>query len=315
MKITFADWMSMARGANLPTVWTNVIAAWAINAGAGPSLRWMPGWTDMDFFDLGTLVWLLLGSSLIYAGGCFLNDACDHQFDGEHRPERPIPRGALSVAQAWALGLFQLGVGACILIKGADCSWKWTVALLFCILAYDWVHKKTAWGIVLMGGCRTLLWITAGTAAAGMSPAPLLYLWAVAVGAYVVGISWYARTESKSSANDDTPGSLIDRMPILLLFIVPLISLAYLVLWNNLDPIRTFLANMVGLLAGGIAFFAILKMRENQEGSVGKGVSRLLSGICAVDATALCFHAPLLVGPCVLLGAIAHILQKKFAAT
>jgi hypothetical protein len=28
-------WMSMARGANLPTVWTNVIAAWAINAGNG----------------------------------------------------------------------------------------------------------------------------------------------------------------------------------------------------------------------------------------------------------------------------------------
>ena len=42
MKSYFSAWMSMARGANLPTVWTNVLAAWAINAGAGPSLRWMP---------------------------------------------------------------------------------------------------------------------------------------------------------------------------------------------------------------------------------------------------------------------------------
>jgi len=99
------------------------------------------------------------------------------------------------------------------------------------------------------------------------------------------------------------------------LFIVPLISLAYLVLWNNLDPIRTFLVNLVGLLAGGIVFFAILEMRKGQKGSIGQGVSRLLGGICAVDATMLSFHAPLLVGPCVLLGAIAHILQKKFAAT
>ena len=49
MKSYFSAWMSMARGANLPTVWTNVLAAWAINAGAGPSLRWMPEWTDMGF--------------------------------------------------------------------------------------------------------------------------------------------------------------------------------------------------------------------------------------------------------------------------
>ena len=64
-------------------------------------------------------------------------------------------------------------------------------------LAYNWIHKKTAGGILLMGSCRTLLWITAGTAASGMSPAPLLYLWAVAVGVYVIGISWYARNEGK----------------------------------------------------------------------------------------------------------------------
>lgn len=315
MKLTFSDWMSMARGANLPTVWTNVIAAWAINAGAGPSLRWMPEWTDIEFFDFGTLVWLMLGASLVYAGGCFLNDACDHQYDREHRPERPIPSGSISNAQAWLLGILQMLLGAWSLVSGAGCSLTWTAGLLLCILAYDWIHKKTAWGILLMGGCRTLLWITAGTAAAGMSPAPLLYVWAVAVGGYVVGISWYARTESKASTKKDTDYSILGRIPILLLFILPLISLGYLVLWNNLDPIRVFLVNLVGLFAGGIAFFAILKMRETKEGSIGTGVSRLLAGICVVDATALSFHAPLLVGPCILLGTIAHILQKKFAAT
>jgi hypothetical protein len=87
------------------------------------------------------------------------------------------------------------------------------------------------------------------------------------------------------------------------------------VLWNNLDPIRTFLANLVGLLAGGVAFYAILEMRKGQEGSIGKGVSLLLAGICAVDATLLSFHAPVLVGPCILLGGFALILQKRFAAT
>jgi 4-hydroxybenzoate polyprenyltransferase len=315
MKLTFSNWMRLARGANLPTVWSNLLAAWAINAGAGPSLRWMPEWTGMDFFNFTVMAWLLIGGSLIYAGGCFLNDACDHEFDRQHRPERPIPSGDLTLSQVWLLGIGQMALGAWSLIAGAGCSWEWTVGLLFCILAYDLIHKKTAWGILLMGGCRSLLWMTAGTAASGMSPAPLLYVWAIAVGAYVVGISWYARTESKTSEDKEAKETLLDRLPILFLFIVPLISLAYLVLWNNLDPVRVFLVNLTGFFAGGIVFFAILQMRENKEGAVGKGVSRLLAGICAVDATALSFHAPMLVGPCVLLGAIAHILQKKFAAT
>jgi 4-hydroxybenzoate polyprenyltransferase len=315
MKLTFSNWMRLARGANLPTVWSNLLAAWAINAGAGPSLRWMPEWTGMDFFNFTVMAWLLIGGSLIYAGGCFLNDACDHEFDRQHRPERPIPSGDLTLSQVWLLGIGQMALGTWSLIAGAGCSWEWTVGLLLCILAYDLIHKKTAWGILLMGGCRSLLWMTAGTAASGMSPAPLLYVWAIAVGAYVVGISWYARTESKTSEDKEAKETLLDRLPILFLFIVPLISLAYLVLWNNLDPVRVFLVNLTGFFAGVIVFFAILQMRENKEGAVGKGVSRLLAGICAVDATALSFHAPMLVGPCVLLGAIAHILQKKFAAT
>ena len=315
MKLTFTTWMGLSRGANLPTVWTNVIAAWAINAGTGPSLRWMPEWTEISFFNIQTLIWLLIGSSLVYAGGCFLNDACDHHFDQKHRPERPIPSGILSLAQVWTLGIIQLGFGALALIKGAGCSWPWIAGLILCILAYDLIHKKSAFGIILMGGCRSLLWISAGTAASGMSPAPMLYVWAIAVGLYVVGISWFARNESKSRAQQEENENLWERIPIVLLFIVPLIALGYLILWNNLDPIRVFLANVVGLLAGGVAFFAILQMRKPEDGAIGKGVSRLLAGICAVDATALSFHAPLLVGPCVLLGAIAHILQKRFAAT
>ena len=315
MKLTFSGWMGLSRGANLPTVWTNVIAAWAINAGAGPSPRWMPEWTEMSFFDFGVLCWLLIGGSLLYAGGCFINDASDYKFDEKHRPERPIPSGLMSLNQAWVIGISQMVLGSFAMIGGAGCSWKWTVSLFLCILAYNWIHKKTAGGILLMGSCRTLLWITAATAASGMSPAPLLYLWAVAVGIYVIGISWYARNEGKPPEKEEESDTMLQRIPIALLFIVPLISLGYLVLWNNLDPIRVFLVNLAGMLAGGVAFFAILQMREKKKGAVGKGVSRLLGGICAVDATALSFHAPLLVGPCILLGVFAHILQKKFAAT
>ena len=73
-----------------------------------------------QFFNIQTLIWLLIGSSLVYAGGCFLNDACDHQFDQKHRPERPIPSRLLSLAQVWTLGIIQLGLGVLALIKGQD---------------------------------------------------------------------------------------------------------------------------------------------------------------------------------------------------
>ena len=148
-----------------------------------------------------------------------------------------------------------------------------------------------------------------------MSPAPLLYLWAVAVGVYVIGISWYARNEGKPPEKEEENDTMFQRISIALLFVVPLISLGYLVLWNNLDPIRVFLVNISGLLAGGVAFFAILKIRESKEDSVGKGVSKLLAGICAVDAIAVCFFIPSLIAPCYLAQFFAQTLQKKFAAT
>jgi len=61
---------------NLPTVWTNVLAAWIIASGA--NWQWNPA-----------LGWLLLGASLIYSAGMILNDACDVAWDREHRRRTP----------------------------------------------------------------------------------------------------------------------------------------------------------------------------------------------------------------------------------
>jgi hypothetical protein len=92
-------------------------------------------------------------------------------------------------------------------------------------------------------------------------------------------------------------------------------ALALLVYWNQLDPIRVFLCNLTGLLVAWIAFSSILLMREEKKGAIGKGVSRLLAGICALDATALSFYAPSLIAPCLCCLSIAVLMQKKFAAT
>ena len=103
--------------------------------------------------------------------------------------------------------------------------------------------------------------------------------------------------------------SFADRIPILLLFIVPLLALAHWCFGITWTQSGCFLPISLECLPAGLLFFAILKMRKGKRARWGMEFPDY-SRICAVDATALSFHAPLLVGPCVLLGAIAHILQR-----
>src|SRR5436305_13855035 len=79
----------LGRASNLPTVWSNCLAGWILGHG-GP---------------LGRLAALCLGSTLLYMGGMYLNDAFDAEFDQQHRQERPIPSGAIRASFVWALGL------------------------------------------------------------------------------------------------------------------------------------------------------------------------------------------------------------------
>ena len=69
MKAFLHQALTLARVSNLPTVWTNVLAAWAINATASPTFKIMPEVLDLTFFDWWTFAYLAIGASLIYAGG------------------------------------------------------------------------------------------------------------------------------------------------------------------------------------------------------------------------------------------------------
>src|SRR5260221_10868060 len=86
----------LGRASNLPTVWSNCLAGWCL-AGRG---------------NLEHLPLLLAGAPLLYLGGMFLNDAFDADFDSEHRRERPIPSGAITLKSVWRIGLALLAAGA-----------------------------------------------------------------------------------------------------------------------------------------------------------------------------------------------------------
>src|SRR3954453_21514837 len=88
----------LGRVSNLPTVWSNCLAGWAL-AGSVP----LTGDFRQMIEQPVRLLVLCAGASLLYIGGMYLNDAFDADFDRQHRRERPIPSGAIPVAAVWTL--------------------------------------------------------------------------------------------------------------------------------------------------------------------------------------------------------------------
>lgn len=147
---TFRAWLELSRGANLPTVWSNVLIGWLIAAAFGAT---MDGSTSLQ------LVALLAGVSLLYTGGMFLNDACDAEWDSAHRPERPIPSGRVTHRSAWLAAFIALGLGTGFVLWVSPSGPALVVLglLLVAILAYSRWHKGYAFAPVLMGVCRATL--------------------------------------------------------------------------------------------------------------------------------------------------------------
>ncbi|MEO8718921.1 MAG: UbiA family prenyltransferase, partial [Burkholderiales bacterium] len=115
--------LRLGRVSNLPTVWTNALAG-TVLAGAGGF--------GAEF------VLVLLAFSLFYTGGMFLNDAFDAPFDAVHRPERPIPRGEVSLRAVfgWGFGLMALGITVLAWFGVAPALAGLTLAVA--ITFYDW---------------------------------------------------------------------------------------------------------------------------------------------------------------------------------
>src|SRR5436190_19900248 len=118
----------LGRVSNLPTIWSNCLAGWALAGG-------VPLTGDFRQMIEAPVRFLALcaGASLLYAGGMYLNDAFDVEFDRQHRRERPIPSGATPLPAVWTLGCFGLIAGmACIDWQGQA---NGTTAVLGVLLA------------------------------------------------------------------------------------------------------------------------------------------------------------------------------------
>ena len=88
--------LRLGRVSNLPTVWTNVLAG-IVLAGADPASA--------------LVIPVLLGASLLYVGGMYLNDAFDAEIDARHRSSRPIPAGLVQRQTVFQAGFGMLAAG------------------------------------------------------------------------------------------------------------------------------------------------------------------------------------------------------------
>jgi 4-hydroxybenzoate polyprenyltransferase len=164
---------------------------------------------------------LFLASGCFYCGGMALNDYFDIEQDRRERPARPIPSGRVPVAHAARVGALLLGLGLLFAIaaglKSAPPNLlpaQLSPFLMVAIVAYDARLKRTWLGPLGMGACRFLNVLLAFSLA-GWS---MLGLYAAAVvGIYIVGVTWFARTEARQSSRPSLIGASIVILVALLL--------------------------------------------------------------------------------------------------
>jgi 4-hydroxybenzoate polyprenyltransferase len=237
-------------------VWSNCLAGWILG-GEG-------GWNGLFL--------LILGGTCLYTGGMYLNDAFDAEFDRQHRPERPIPSGAITLGEVWGFGVGWMVLGTVFLAICGPITFFLTVLLLASILTYDIVHKAVAFSPFIMALCRFFLFLVASSV--GDEGVAGLAIWSsFALAFYIVGLSYVAKSESTRGALRYWPCWLM-AAPILLAWLV-----------NEGDYKQRSL-----VLCAIVAVWVFRNLRFtfwSPEKNIGRTVSGLLAGIVLVDMLAV----------------------------
>lgn len=173
------SYLELCRASNLPTVWTNVLAA-VVLSGTWPLLPTAAA---------------ALSVTLTYLGGMALNDILDLDEDREKKPSRPLPSGRVSLAGAWifAGSLFAAGLLLLLLF----CPWQASMAglaLIATVHLYDRLHRLSPATVLLMAACRVLVFVIVALAVSG-AVSRWVAVAAAAQFVYIVALTAVARWE------------------------------------------------------------------------------------------------------------------------
>jgi 4-hydroxybenzoate polyprenyltransferase len=273
----------LGRVSNLPTVWSNCLAGWWLGGGTS--------WAGLSC--------VILATSFLYIGGMFLNDAFDAEFDEHHRRSRPIPSGAISRREVWrwGFGWMALGLAGAFWLGGA--AFWLALVLASLILLYNALHKILPLAPVLMGACRTSLYLVA--AASGREVTGEAIWKGLALGIYVIGLSCLARKETSRGKVNLWPGLLL-AAPVLLAALA-----------DDGPAWRTGVAASIILTLWSC--WALSRSLEQAGANVGYTVSRLLAGIVLVDVLAVADPNLFCMGAFAFCFVLALALQRFIPAT
>jgi hypothetical protein len=244
--------LRLGRVSNLPTVWTNTLAA-AVLVGT------------RDFGLQFAL--MLLAFSLFYTGGMFLNDAFDATLDALERPERPIPSGEITRREVFAYGFAAMAAGIAALGWIGLAPALGGLALAGVITFYDWNHKANPLSPVVMGLCRVLVYVGAALCYT-LNPPPALWLGALILLCYLIGLTYIAKQENLARVENLWPLAFL-AAPI-----------AYGVWLITVQGMVAFF----WLLFSGSILVALWFLRRRRRGDIPRAVVTLIAGISLLDA-------------------------------
>lgn len=258
--MTWVIALKLGRVSNLPTVWTNVLAGLLLAGGT--------------FSDPKTLP-MLISMSLFYVGGMYLNDAFDADIDALERPERPIPSGQICRRNVYKLGFSMLAAGVAMLawiglgFYHGTGVWPALAGIILssAIVLYDWYHKSNPLSPLIMGLCRVMVYITAGSCFVIPLPAPLL-IGATLLLCYLIGLTYIAKQE--------TLGRVENLWPLIFL-VIPVIYGAGLILDHSVTA-------LFWIAFTGWAGISLWFVKRRQLGDIPHGVVSLIAGIALFDA-------------------------------
>jgi 4-hydroxybenzoate polyprenyltransferase len=203
---------AFAQLTRLPNVFT-AFADIALATAAGVAV--LPELPD-GFWTTACL--LALASGSLYLAGMVWNDVFDRAEDAAARPFRPIPSGRVRVRTAVLLGIGLFAIGLLFAyLAGDNAKGGWdtgplvyAAAIAAMVLIYDGGLKRTPFGPAAMASCRFL------NVLLGLSMLPesamdadmRLHLAGV-VGVYIVGVTWFARTEEGRSSRRQLQGAAV----------------------------------------------------------------------------------------------------------
>ncbi len=242
--------LRLGRVSNLPTVWTNALAAAALAGGA----------------EAGPVLAAALALTLFYEGGMWLNDAFDAEVDAAERAERPIPQGEASRSTVFTVGIALLAAGVGLAFALGPAAGVAGLALAAAILLYDWLHKRTVLSPVIMGTTRFFAYAVGALAVGSFSGAPLLG--ALGLFAYVVGLTYAAKEEAYDR---------VERAwPLAVLALPALYGLGR----AGFEPLSLVIA--LALIA--LMIWAVRLLFRRRKGDVPRAVVTLIAGISLYDA-------------------------------